>query len=188
VFSEISNKTSTPSFLSPSEVLSELRGYTEHRILKHRKGFYFWMLIAPLTVPFIIIPIIPNLPFFFCAWRSWSHYRAYRSSQYLQSLLDHDIIVPETSEPLDELYKICAPKTPPASCDDPDPFSKSDSSSSEFSIPKTNPDREPQHILLGPEAVPAILSLFRFESTTGVDLHRAIEQARLRVASGRVDL
>lgn len=44
-----------PSFISPSEVLPELRGYTEHRILKHRKGFYFWMLIAPLTAPFIII-------------------------------------------------------------------------------------------------------------------------------------
>ena len=44
-----------PSFLSPSEVLSELRGYTKHRILKHRKGFYFWMLIAPFTAPFIVI-------------------------------------------------------------------------------------------------------------------------------------
>ena len=154
----------------------------------------------------IFLAIIPNLPFFFCTWRSWSHYRgiyivrspstssytnfviAYRASQYLQSLLDHDIIVPETSEPLDEVYKLYARKTPPASCDDPDSVSKSDSSSSEFSIPKTNSDREPHHTLLGPEAVPAILSLFKFESTTGVDLHRAIEQARMRVASGRVDL
>jgi hypothetical protein len=86
------------------------------------------------------------------------------------------------------VYKLYARKNPPASYDDSDSVSKSNSSSSEFSIPKTNPDREPQHALLGPEAVPAILSLFRFESTTGVDLHRAIEQARLRVASGRVDL
>ena len=107
---------------------------------------------------------------------------AYRSSQYLQSLLDYDIIFPEASEPLDEVYKFYPPTTP-------DLVSKSNSSSSEFSIPKTNPDREPQHtLLLGPEAVPAILSLFEFESTTGADLHRAIEQTRLRVASGRIDL
>jgi len=119
---------------------------------------------------------------FFCAWRSWSHYRAYRSSQYLQSLLDHDIIVPEASELLDEVYKLYARKKLSAACDDP-------KSSSDFSIPKTNPDREPQHtLLLGPEAVPDILSLFGFESTTSADLHRAIEQARLRVAGGRVDL
>jgi hypothetical protein len=112
---------------------------------------------------------------------------AYRSSQYLQSLLDHDIIVPEASEPLDEVYKLYARTTPSASCDDPDSVSKSNFSSSEVSIPKTNPDREPQHTLLGPEAVPAILSLFKLESTTSGDLYRAIEQARLRVASGRVD-
>jgi hypothetical protein len=113
---------------------------------------------------------------------------AYRSSQYLQSLLDHDILVPEASEPLDEVYKLYARTTPSASYDDPDSVSKSNSSS-EFSIPKTNPDREPRHtVLLGPEAVPAILSLFGFESTTSADIHRAIEQARLRVASGRVDL
>lgn len=151
---------------------------------------------------------MPNLPFFFCAWRSWSHYRgicffwdhlvllvsyanfliAYRSSQYLQSLLEHDIIDPEPNEPLDELYKLYAPTTPSASNDDPHLVSKSkSSSSSEFSIPKTNPDGEPQNtLLLGSEAVPAILSLFGLESTTGADLRRAIDQARLRVSKGRL--
>ena len=83
-----------PSLLSPSEVLSELRGFVEYRVPKHRRGFYLWMGIAPLTAPFklirtstsclypfmsllkkFLLAIIPNLPFFFCAWRSWSHYR-----------------------------------------------------------------------------------------------------------------
>ncbi|KAF8800102.1 hypothetical protein BYT27DRAFT_7200608 [Phlegmacium glaucopus] len=171
-----------PSILSPSEVLSELRQYTEHRIPKHRKGFYLWMLIAPMMTPFMIIPIIPNLPFFFCAWRSWSHYRAYRSSQYLQSLLDHDIIVPEASESLDEVYKLYPPTTSPSSLSS-DPIPESNSS-----IPKTNLEREPQHqLLLRPEAVQAILSLLDLEPTTSADLHRALEQARLRVSSGRVN-
>ena len=82
------------------------------------------------------------------------------------------------------MYKLYARTTR----EDPDSVSKSNSSSSESSIPKINPDREPQHILLGLEAVPAILSLFGLESTTSADLHRAIEQARLRVSSGRVGL
>ena len=87
------------------------------------------------------------------------------------------------------MYKSYTRTIPSASCDDPDSVSKSNSFSSESSIPKINPDRETQHtLLLSPEAVPAILSLFGFNSTTGADLHRAIDQARLRVSSGRVDL
>jgi hypothetical protein len=87
------------------------------------------------------------------------------------------------------VYKLHAPTAPSAFYDNPGSVSKSESSSSDVSIPKTNPDREPQHtLLLGPEAVPAILSLFGLESTTSADLHRAIEQARLRVSSGSVDL
>jgi len=139
-----------PSFLSPSEVLSELRGYASHRILKHRKGFLFMdahrsadstvhdhscvnLIYTHLCrhLRTIFPAIIPNLPFFFCAWRSWSHYRgiyclrssgvlvsnlnsliAYRSSQYLQSLLEHNLIVPEASESLDEVYKIAPTNNP----------------------------------------------------------------------------
>jgi len=171
-----------PSLLSHSEALSELRGFVEHRMPKHRKGFYLWILPTPLTIPFKFIPIIPNLPFFFCVWRSWSHYRAYKSSQYLQSLLDHHLIVPEASETLNEVYRLYPPTTSSPSSN---PISISESS-----MPNTDPEREFQHtLLLAPEAVPAIISLFELESTTAsADLHRAIEQARLRVASGRADL
>jgi Mitochondrial K+-H+ exchange-related len=144
----------------------------------------------------LILAIIPNLPFFFCVWRSWSHYRgifsrdhlglllsyrisviAYKASQYLQSLLDHDLIIPEANESLDEVYKLHPPSSNPNSVSE-------SSESSGSSAPQ-----EPHRLLLAPEAVPAILSLFEFESTTAsADLHRAIEQARSRVASGRADL
>ena len=157
----------------------------------------------------ILLAIIPNIPFFFCAWRSWSHYRgiysfgiilvllvsdtnyviAYRSSQYLQSLLDHDLILPEASEPLDEVYNMY-PATTLSASSDPNSESNPSSSESSISVSKTNPEHEPQHtLLLDPEAVPSILSIFKLESTTtSTDLLRAIAQARLRVASGRVDL
>ena len=78
--------------------------------------------------------------------------------------------------------------SPTASSPSSNPSESSASSSS--SIPKTDPQREPQHtLLLTPEAVPAIVSLFQLESTTAsADLHRAIEQARVRVANGDADL
>ena len=85
-----------PSLLSSSEALSKLRGFVNQRMPKHRKGFYLWMSIIPVTAPFKLIhmstsylyppmlllkkllsAIIPNLPFFFSAWRSWSHYGSF---------------------------------------------------------------------------------------------------------------
>lgn len=43
------------NILSGETVMSELRQYVDHRIPAHRKGFYMWLAIAPLTAPFMII-------------------------------------------------------------------------------------------------------------------------------------
>ncbi|KAF9523426.1 mitochondrial K+-H+ exchange-related-domain-containing protein [Crepidotus variabilis] len=93
-----------PSILSPSSALSSLHASTTLRIPQHRRGFWIWMVIAPFTAPFMVIPVIPNLPFFFCVWRSWGHWRAYKASEYLASLLDHGMIVPQGSKALDAVY------------------------------------------------------------------------------------
>ncbi|CAA7262776.1 unnamed protein product [Cyclocybe aegerita] len=197
-----------PSIVTPSMALTELKAYTAHRIPRHRRGFWGWMLVAPLTSPFMIIPIIPNLPFFFCVWRSWSHYRAYRSSQYLQSLIEHDVIAPEASEALDEVYKLrsIAEPTPSTSTTSHSDSASSSSSSTSEPPPSSNPSApkssttassqtssgpEPKHdVLLTRDAVPAILSIFELkpDGSAAADLYRAIEQARVRVASGREEL
>ncbi|KAJ3514356.1 hypothetical protein NLJ89_g2430 [Agrocybe chaxingu] len=199
-----------PSIVTPSMALSELKAYTAHRIPRHRRGFWGWMLVAPFTAPFMIIPIIPNLPFFFCVWRSWSHYRAYRSSKYLQSLIEHDVIAPEASEALDEVYKLRSIEEPTSSTSST-PYSDStpaSSSSTSKSAPSFNPSTsephstsnpssqsspsaEPKHdVLLTRDAVPSILAIFELKPdvSAATDLYRAIEQARLRVASGREEL
>ncbi|KAF5382694.1 hypothetical protein D9615_003077 [Tricholomella constricta] len=167
-----------PSINSGPVTLNELRALIAYRTPRHKKGFYLWMVLAPFTAPFMIIPIIPNLPFFFCAWRSWSHYKAYRSSQYLQTLLDTGAIVPEPSEMLEAVYRDFSP-------------AKSLTTSAESREPEkhdTAPKPEPaqQHeVLLTRDAVPAILSLFGLKPSAGADLLRAVEQARVRVLSGR---
>ncbi|KIK26746.1 hypothetical protein PISMIDRAFT_8770 [Pisolithus microcarpus 441] len=113
--------------------LSHLRVLLDSRGPRHRRGFYCWMLAAPLTFPLTIIPVIPNIPFFFCAWRSWSHYRglhtrstcwvnaadaetapctpltAYKSSQYLSFLIDQGFVHPEPSRALDDVYRLFSP-------------------------------------------------------------------------------
>ncbi|RDB18948.1 Uncharacterized protein C23H3.12c [Hypsizygus marmoreus] len=160
-----------PSINTATTTLDELRALVAVRTPRHRRGFYVWMIVAPFTAPFMIIPIIPNIPFFFCVWRSWSHYKAYRASQYLQSLLDAGIIIPEPSPLLDVVYKDYAPTEKPPS---------SSAESQTTPIP-------PRHheLLLTRDAVPAILSVFGLKPSAGADLLRAVEQARARVRSGR---
>ncbi|TFK73650.1 hypothetical protein BDN72DRAFT_869039 [Pluteus cervinus] len=194
-----------PSISSGSATLDNLRSLVEQRTPKHRKGFITWAIIAPFTAPFMIIPIIPNLPFFFCVWRSWSHYRAYRASQYLQSLIDNGSIVPEESHSLDTIYKDYHPSSSTSSIpqnqgeqqEKPEEglrqrhtsSSSIPSSSSTTSDATPNPPPPPpqegeptsQEILLSRDAVPAIMSIFGSNGgTEEAELYRALEQAKLR--------
>ncbi|KAJ7021608.1 mitochondrial K+-H+ exchange-related-domain-containing protein [Mycena alexandri] len=93
-----------PSVSSAPTALAELRALLQRRIPLHNKGFYTYLLIAPLTAPFMIIPVIPNLPFFFCAWRAWSHYQALRGARHVDALLQSGKIVPVPEAALDAVY------------------------------------------------------------------------------------
>ncbi|RDB19027.1 hypothetical protein Hypma_014296 [Hypsizygus marmoreus] len=161
-----------PSINTATTTLDELRTLVAARIPRHRRGFYIWMFVTPFTAPLKIIPIIPNIPFFFCVWRSWSHYKAYRASQYLQSLLDAGIIILEPSPLLDVVYKDYSPAEKP-------PSSPSSSAESQSTPPRRH------ELLLTRDAVPAILNVFGLKPSAGADLLRAVEQARVRVRSGR---
>lgn len=47
---------------------------------------------------------IPNLPFFYLAYRAWSHYRALAGGKHLQWLLSRNFFTLAPSEKLDALY------------------------------------------------------------------------------------
>ncbi|KAJ7244993.1 mitochondrial K+-H+ exchange-related-domain-containing protein [Mycena haematopus] len=93
-----------PSVSSAPSALSDLREFLQKRIPKHNKGFWTFLIIAPLTAPFMIVPVIPNLPFFFCAWRAWSHYQALRGARHVDALLQYGKIVPTPDTTLDAVY------------------------------------------------------------------------------------
>lgn len=41
---------------------------------------------------------------FYVLWRTWSHWRALKSSQYLKALISHSQLSAESSKALDDLY------------------------------------------------------------------------------------
>ncbi|GLB38163.1 hypothetical protein LshimejAT787_0500280 [Lyophyllum shimeji] len=84
----------------------------------------------------------------------------------------------EASEALDGVYRQFAPRVP-----------EMEATTKPESTPSFSPTTPPQHeILLTRDAVPAILNIFGLDSTAGADLLRAVEQARVRVQSGRTAL
>ncbi|KAJ7755903.1 mitochondrial K+-H+ exchange-related-domain-containing protein [Mycena metata] len=93
-----------PSVLSGPQSLDHLKALVEERIPLHNRGLATWIFFAILSAPLKLIPIIPNFPFYFCAWRSWSHWKARRSAQYIQGLLQSNRIVPTAFPPLDCVY------------------------------------------------------------------------------------
>ncbi len=142
--------------------------------------------------------IIPNFPFFFCAWRVWSHYRctslsnscfasrwvlastaqlmtndstAYKSSEYLDALLQHGAIHPEPNPALDAVYAKYSPTR----------TLSHDSDNSRQSDPS-------DELLLTKDAVPELERTLASElegqdggSTFAAGMYRALEQARIRL-------
>lgn len=144
--------------------------------------------------------MIPNFPFFFCVWRSWSHYRgsllsfswrswrsyitifflvflfffsAYKASDYLRSLLQRGAIVPHLDANLDNIYARHASSD--AIHDETKSISEGEKGGSRTKGKK---------VLLGRDAIPHILELYGLPESAASDIYRAVEQASARLRKG----
>ncbi|GAM88527.1 hypothetical protein ANO11243_065600 [Dothideomycetidae sp. 11243] len=94
-----------PSSLLPqSQVQPTLHRLAHERQTLHRTRMWWSIAGLPLALPFGLIPIVPNVPFFYLAFRAWSHYKALYGAQYLAVLLEGKHVVPKPNEELDRLY------------------------------------------------------------------------------------
>lgn len=127
------------------------------------------------------IAIIPNLPFFFCAWRSWHHFKgtvltsytdttectddalAYKASSYLEDLIKYGLIKPEANSDMDRIYAEFASST----------------------LIKSKSLHTSEERVLNREAIPKIVALFGLPSSAEKDLLRALDQTKLRLSQGR---
>ncbi|KAF2233656.1 hypothetical protein EV356DRAFT_486706 [Viridothelium virens] len=91
-------------FLKEQKVPEILEKLALERQPLHRQRMIWSAIGAPLTLPFALVPIIPNIPGFYLLFRAWSHYRAFFGARHLQTLLEHNCAVPRPSSTLDELY------------------------------------------------------------------------------------
>ncbi|KAF9372628.1 hypothetical protein CPC16_002317 [Podila verticillata] len=72
-----------PSALTEAQVQAEFAAFIEQRVPYHRKYMIFSALWVPVTSLFTLVPLIPNIPLFYNAFRLWSHWKAYNGAKHL---------------------------------------------------------------------------------------------------------
>ncbi|PGH17581.1 hypothetical protein AJ80_04759 [Polytolypa hystricis UAMH7299] len=90
--------------IKSSRVLDSLRQLATERQDLHRKKMLGSLAAAPLTAPVALIPLIPNIPFFYLLYRGWSHWRALNGSKHLEFLLEKNLVNPIALPELEHLY------------------------------------------------------------------------------------
>ncbi|KAG6099198.1 hypothetical protein E4U30_006984 [Claviceps sp. LM220 group G6] len=94
----------------PQSVMSEAQAEDAVRMMGserdglHRRRMLWCIVGMPITIPFALVPIIPNLPFFYLVYRAWSHWRAIAGAKHIQFLVSKKLLRPTASPVLDALY------------------------------------------------------------------------------------
>ncbi|KAL5583345.1 hypothetical protein UlMin_015787 [Ulmus minor] len=84
---EVTNVEITyPSSLNPRLVRRRLRHIASRGTIIHKKYFYGSVSLLPLTTAFTVLPL-PNIPFFWVLFRTYSHWRALQGSEQLLQLV-----------------------------------------------------------------------------------------------------
>lgn len=107
-----------PGKILPLAKVEEIaRTLATERESLHRKNMIWCIVGMPITIPFALVPVIPNLPFFYLVFRAWSHWRAIAGGKHIQWLIEHKLLQPSPSETLDRLYgcREGQPALPPVS-------------------------------------------------------------------------
>lgn len=84
------------------------------RLAKERKQLHWTRFMGcligmPFMAPFALVPVIPNIPFFYLAFRCWSHWRALKGSDHLDFMIDHRILRFVSTPQIENIYKTVAP-------------------------------------------------------------------------------
>lgn len=90
-----------PTLLHPSSLLLSLTRLTTQRTPYHRTRLLYCLVGMPLTIPFALVPVVPNLPFFYLVWRAYSHWRAWKGAEYLRGLLEQGRVEGRASQEIE---------------------------------------------------------------------------------------
>lgn len=103
------------SLLQEAKVSKVLETLATERESLHKRRLVWCLIGMPITAPVGLLPVIPNIPFFYLVYRAWSHWRAHSGGKHIQFLLKNQLLTLTPSPILDAVYanqKRPLPSTP----------------------------------------------------------------------------
>lgn len=92
------------AFMEKGRVKTVLEALAKERQGFHRRRMWWSVAWMPVTIPFALVPVIPNIPFFYACFRAYSHYRALYGGKLLENLIMNNRIRVSDSPIMDQLY------------------------------------------------------------------------------------
>ncbi|KAK4142348.1 mitochondrial K+-H+ exchange-related-domain-containing protein [Dichotomopilus funicola] len=103
------------TLLAMDRIPEILRVLATERQALHKRRLIWCFVGMPISAPIALLPVIPNLPFFYLVYRAWSHWRALNGGKHVQFLVKNNLLTLTPSPLLDEVYatqKEPLPSTP----------------------------------------------------------------------------
>ncbi|KAK4189257.1 mitochondrial K+-H+ exchange-related-domain-containing protein [Podospora australis] len=92
------------SLLAEAKVSKVLETLATEREGLHKQRLIWCLVGMPITAPIGLLPIVPNIPFFYLVYRAWSHWRAHSGGKHIQFLLKNQLLTLTPSPILDAVY------------------------------------------------------------------------------------
>ncbi|KAI5866763.1 mitochondrial K+-H+ exchange-related-domain-containing protein [Durotheca rogersii] len=143
-----------------------LRTLGTEREALHRTRLTWCLIGMPISAPFALVPVIPNLPFFYLAYRAWSHWRALAGGKHIRFLCDNNILSLSPSSVLDSIY---SPRLPSPLA------SKAPKVEKVASPPSDDPNESEEKLLLSQEKGHELVKALEIPELE-IELERAIWQ------------
>lgn len=99
-----------PSVIQGGDVPSIIQRLATERAALHRSRLLWSIIGMPIVAPFALVPLIPNIPFFYLAFRAYSHWKALEGGKHLEFLLRNKLLAPVPSTELDAIYRMNGPR------------------------------------------------------------------------------
>ncbi|KAI5779292.1 mitochondrial K+-H+ exchange-related-domain-containing protein [Geopyxis carbonaria] len=93
-----------PSMLDEKNIPSIIKRLGTERNILHRTRLTWSLIGLPISAPFGLVPLVPNIPFFYLLYRAFSHWKALEGAKHLKFLVDKDLINAVKSDALDAVY------------------------------------------------------------------------------------
>lgn len=92
-----------PSILDGTMLEKELEDVLKKRVPYHKKYMYYSAYWVPISCTFVIVPLVPNIPLAYNLFRLYSHYKAYKGAQHLETLASYGNLKYAPNEAIDDV-------------------------------------------------------------------------------------